>query len=295
MKNSKPDAKGSARRPVLPQMPSARRIANRLLPRSVMERVEAVQLRDVGHGYDRFGMSANGVAFGLMLTQVAYAHWFRVRSHGHDHVPTAGPVVLACNHSGTVPMDALMVWSDLVRNGPAGRVPRPVVDHFVKLMPLVNLVFTRGGGFGGSRGNFHALLDAGDMVLVFPEGTPGISKPFSRRYQLEPFRQGHAELAIRHQAPIVPLCVIGAEEQLPQIGQIPLRVMGMPYLPIPGTPFPLPVRFHIWYGAPIDVPGRFKQELANDPATVAALAAEVQARVAELIEHGLAQREGIFT
>ena len=48
-------------------------------------------------------------------------------------------------------------------------------------------------------------------------GVPGISKPFRQRYRLRPFRVGHAELAIRHGARVVPAAVVGAEEQLPLV------------------------------------------------------------------------------
>ena len=71
--------------------------------------------------------------------------------------------------------------------------------------------------------------------MIFPEGVPGIIKPWSQRYQLKKFRVGHAELAIRHGAPIVPVGIVGAEEQLPAL--VSSRRLGKSF-GIESVPFP---------------------------------------------------------
>lgn len=267
----------------------------RLLPPDVRARVDALALADEGHGFDAFGMSRDGAAFGLVFTRFLYEAWFRVRSVDIGNVPATGPVVIACNHSGYLPLDGLMVGTDLLRRGPRGRPARVVIDHFVPNLPWVNLLFQRAGAVAGSRGNFHAILDAGGLIVVFPEGTPGIGKGVRRRYQLQPFREGFAELAVRHGAALVPAAVVGAEEAWAQIARIDgVRVMGAPYVPIPATPVPLPVRYHVYYGAPIDVAGRTRPEDADRPDVVRALAAEVRSGVAALIARGRAERRGWF-
>ncbi len=269
--------------------------AKLLVREELLERARLTRYRDHGHGIDPFGLHPDGVVGGLAITRWLYESYFRVVSYGAENVPADGPVVLASNHSGTLPLDGLMIWADLVRKGPPGRIPRVVVDHFVPSLPMVNIIFTRGGAVGGSRGNFHALLDAGEMVLVFPEGVPGISKSFSDRYQLASWRQGHVELAIRHRAPVVPVAVIGAEEQMPQIAKIEsISLFGIPHLPITATPLPLPVRYHLWYGEPIPVHERWSPEQASDPAVVAQGADMVRRAVEKLIAKGLQTREGVF-
>ena len=92
--------------------------------------------------------------------------------------------------------------------------------------------------------------------MIFPEGTPGIGKPFSDRYQLQEWRVGHCELAIRYRAPVVPVGIVGAEEQMPQLARIPMpKASPVPYLPVPATPLPLPVRYHIHFGEPMHFQG----------------------------------------
>lgn len=276
-------------------VPSGRTVASWLVPDDELARVEAMPFRDRGHGFDEFGLSRDGMALGLALTHWLYHRWFRVTSHGIEHVPAEGPVVVASNHSGTVPLDGLMICADLMRRGPM-RVPRAVVDHFVARMPVVAPFFARAGAIGGARANFHYLLSHGELVVVFPEGTKGIGKPFSERYHLQTWSEGHAELAIRHGAAVVPLAVIGAEEQMPQVARWEsFHLFGAPWLPIPVTLFPLPVHYHLWYGEPIPTRPRWTEADADDPAAVGELAAETRAAVEDLIAHGLRARTGIFT
>ena len=55
------------------------------------------------------------------------------------------------------------------------------------------------------------------------------------RYKLQEWRVGHAELALRFRAPVIPAAIIGAEEQMPQIARIPLgkrKIFGAPYIPV---------------------------------------------------------------
>ncbi len=258
------------------------------------KRFDNLVFHDEGHGYDAFGLQREFVAFGRLLTSPFYDKWFRVQSSGHEHIPSAGPGVIVCNHSGAVPFDGAMVWTDIVRKSEPPRVARPVADHFVPMIPVIGTVFARGGMVGGSRGNARALLEHGELLLIFPEGVPGIAKHFSQRYQLQEWRVGHAELAIRNSAPVIPAAVIGAEEQMPQIGRIPIAMMGLPFIPITLTPFPLPVRYHILYGPPVPIPELYRPEMADDPAAVREAAGRTRAAVEALIERGLAERKGIF-
>lgn len=283
-------------RPLAPRLPDPGALLRGLVPVEEHARAMEMELRDNGHGFDRLGMSREGVSTGLALTRALDRWWFRVSGYGRQGIPGEGPVIIAANHSGTLPLDGMMIWSDLVRRASGGRVPRVVLDHFVGELPFVSTVFTRAGAIGGARGNVHEVLSHDGLLIVFPEGTRGIGKPFSERYKLQQWSDGHAELAIRHQAAIVPCAVIGAEEQMPQVARLDaVRLFGAPYIPIPATLVPLPVHYHIWYGTPIDVAGRYPREAARHPGRVSELALEVRDAVAALIEEGLAARTGVFS
>ena len=106
-------------------------------------------------------------------------------SVGAEKIPQIGSVVLAANHSGNIPIDAMMLWNDVIRQTDPPRIARGIADHFVTALPFIGTLFARGGMVGGSRGNVRSLLEAGELLMIFPEGVPGIIKPFSKRYQLQ--------------------------------------------------------------------------------------------------------------
>lgn len=266
-----------------------------LLPRAERERLKGLAVQDAGHGYDLLGMHPDSVAFAKALARFPYERWFRVISHGAEHIPKTGAAVLACNHSGMLPIDGTMVVIDVLEHTDPPRLPRAIGDAFIPFLPWLGTAFSRAGMVSGSRGNFRYLLDSGELVLVFPEGVPGISKGFKKRYQLQEWRVGHVELAIRHRAPVIPVAVIGAEESWIQIAKLEgFHLFGAPFLPVPLTPFPLPVRFHIYYGEPLALHERWTYDEALDPNVARAAADLVKGEVQALIERGLRQRKGWF-
>jgi 1-acyl-sn-glycerol-3-phosphate acyltransferase len=270
-------------------------LARAILPQAELDRLARIKIHDEGNGFDAFGMHPDGVAVSVALLRFLHRKYFRVTSHDASHIPADGPVILAANHSGTLPLDAAMLYADVIQNTDPPRVPRPLADLFVPRLPFISTMFARAGVIGGARANAHRLLDDGELLMVFPEGVPGIAKPFRERYHLKEWRVGHAELAIRHRAPVVPVAIIGAEEQWPQIARITrFHPLGVPHLPIPLTPLPLPVHYHIHYGAPIFLHETWPPEQADDPVALADAAARVKAAVVGLIATGLAGRAGIF-
>jgi len=282
----------------MPFPPSiARSLASLYLSDEALERLSDLHYQDAGHGYDPFGLHPDFVALGHLIAGPLYDKWFRVISRGHENIPETGPAVLASNHSGSIPLDGAMIWMDVLRKTEPPRVPRAIADHFVPSLPWVGTLFARSGMIGGSRGNTRVLLENGELLLIFPEGTPGIVKPWKERYQLRKFRVGHAELAIRHGAPIVPVGVVGAEEQLPLLHTSKRlgKLLGVPEVPIPAVPFPLPVRYRIFYGEPIPIQERYSPDDADDPEVVRAVAAQVQSAVDTLLKQGLKERNGVFT
>ena len=107
--------------------PSVARALTRLIG-SDDHRARAAHLSfaDAGHGYDAFGMHPDFIAFGDALVSFLYERWFRVKSYDAHHVPSHGPAILAANHSGTLPLDGMMLWADVLRHTHPPRAPRPV-------------------------------------------------------------------------------------------------------------------------------------------------------------------------
>lgn len=266
-----------------------------LLPRAERERLAQLTVRDAGHGFDPLGMNADAVRAAIGTNRFFYKVYHRVRSHGAQHIPQSGPAILAANHSGMLPIDGTMLFLSVVDNTDPPRAPRPVGDVFIPFLPVVSTVYSRLGVVSGSRGNFRYLLENGELIMVFPEGARGIGKGWDKRYQLQHWHPGHAELALRFRVPVIPVGIVGAEEAWPQIARIErFRAFGVPWLPIPASPLPLPVRIDVHYGAPIYLHEQFPSERAYDPEVAKPAAGIVKHAVEQLLERGRDERSSIW-
>ena len=99
-------------------------------------------------------------------------------------------------------------------------------------------------------------------------------------------------LALETNTPIVPVAVVGSEEQAISVGNIkPLAdLLGMPAFPILLNYFPLPVRYHIYFGEPMEFRGN-----ANDEDEVIGKKVEqVKRRIHDMIQDGLRRRRSWF-
>ncbi len=196
-----------------------------------------------------------------ILPAVRFLHdrYWRVEVTGAHYVPASGPVLLVSNHSGAVPFDGAMIVTALELH--RQRTLRFLYDRFVENLAPVAAFYNKVGGAVATRENAVTLLRMGEALLVFPEGVPGVAKPFGDRYRLRAFSPGFARLALALDVPIVPVAVVGAEEIYPVVGRAEGvgRFFGMPYVPV--TPFfpllgvlgalPLPTKWFIRFGKPI--------------------------------------------
>jgi 1-acyl-sn-glycerol-3-phosphate acyltransferase len=246
---------------------------------------------DEGYGFDLFGLHPPSLQRAARVGAPIYERYFRVDSRGAERIPERGPAIIIANHGGVLPVDAAMLCLDVLRN--TARISRAIADHFVPRLPLVSTLFARLGVVSGTHANVRRLLERGELLAIFPEGVAGPAKPFRQRYELQQWRVGFAEHAIRHHATIIPAAIVGAEESWPLAARLPVtRAFGAPYLPIPMSPFPLPARYLIRYGEPIR--GREHDRHADDPGAVARLADDARAAVAGLLATTLAERQGVF-
>lgn len=273
---------------------TARKLWRAIAPPALQARLDHIHYDDAGHGYDPLGLQPDSVALSTAAARFVYEKYFRVVSHGIENIPKKSAAILACNHSGLIPIDGVMIVNDIIRHTNPTRVPRAVGDMFIPLLPFVGNSLSRMGMVSGSEGNFRYLLEHGELALIFPEGVPGISKGFKKRYQLQEWRVGHTEFAIRYQAPVVPVGVVGAEEAWIQIAKLDLKLFGAPFLPLPLTLLPMPVKMHIHYGEPIDFSKRWKPSDADDPEVTEEAAQIVKQAVENLLAKGLEERKGWF-
>ncbi len=163
-----------------------------------------------------------------------YRHWFRAEWEGLERIPTDGGALLVANHAAAIPSDA-----PVIMHGIETELNRPVyglAEFIFRDMPIVGTAWARSGGVTAHPENAYRLLrEQQQLVLVFPEGTKGTSKPYRERYKLARFgRGGFVEIAMRAGVPIVPIAVVGAEESMPIVWKVPgvAKALGVPYVPI---------------------------------------------------------------
>src|SRR5437899_4949929 len=183
---------------------------------------------------DEWGRSEKFREITRTIYEPIYRHWFRVEWEGLEKIPTDGGALIVANHAGAVPSDAPAIMHGIETE--LGRAVYGLAEYIFRELPVVGTLWSRVGGVTAQPDNAYRLpREQRQLVLVFPEGTKGTSKPYSERYKLARFgRGGFVEIAMRAGVPIVPIAVVGAEESMPVIWKVPglARAFGVPYVPI---------------------------------------------------------------
>jgi 1-acyl-sn-glycerol-3-phosphate acyltransferase len=242
--------------------------------------------------------------FDATLYEFFYRYWFRAEVEGIENVPATGGALLVSNHSGALPPDAAMIAKSIREEHSHPRPLNITVEHFFKGYPGFSMLVSKIGCVPAHPANVHRLLfDEDQLVLVFPEGRKGTEKLYKDRYRLRRFgRGGFVEAAMRARAPIVPICVVGAEEAAPVFAQLGLfkKLTGLLYFPITPT-FPhfglagmlgyLPAKFKIRFLEPI----RFDDEgMHEDKALVQTVAHDIRATIQENLWDMLGARRSVW-
>jgi 1-acyl-sn-glycerol-3-phosphate acyltransferase len=260
-----------------------------------LEAIRALPTRQNEYGYDPFGFNREEAKLAILVVKWFYRHYFRCTVHGIDQAPP-GRVMLVANHSGQLPFDGMNIAAAMLLDARPARMVRSMIERFVPTLPYASYLFPRWGQIVGDPDNCIRLLEDEEAILVFPEGSKGISKPFTQRYQLQPFGLGFLRLALATNTPIVPIAVIGAEEQAPAFNLRPLaRLLGTPAFPVmPFPPFfpilPLPSRYAIYFGEP----RLFNAHPDDDDEVIEPLVKSIRLTVESMIHVGLKNRTSIF-
>ena len=262
-------------------------------------RMRRIPTRLNRYGYDAWGFHAATARRAFAVTSLLYRHWFRVEAHGLEHIP-AGRALLIANHAGQVAIDATMIGTACFLEAEPPRVIRGMGEYWLPTVPWVNIAMVRTGSVVGTRKNCVDLLEQEELVIAFPEGIRGMNKLIWERYQLQEFGYGFMRLALETRTPIIPVAVIGSEEQAPAIANLkPLaRLLRMPAFPVTLTwPWlgalgllPLPTKYRIYFGAPM----WFEGSASDEDEAIGERVEEVKTRIADMLATGLAARRAIF-
>ena len=132
--------------------------------------------------------------------------WFRYSISGREHLPSSGPYIIAPVHRSNID-------SPLASFVTRRRARFMGKDSLWKIRSI-GKVFTLLGGFPVTRGSADlealkrcvAVLDAGEPLVMFPEGTRQSGSV------LQPLFEGPAYVALKRGVPIVPVGIGGSEK-----------------------------------------------------------------------------------
>lgn len=262
-------------------------------------RLDRIPTRLGPYGVDPFGFDPQFVKKLVGFLAWVYEHYFRCHAFGIGNIPDGRCLVVA-NHSGQLPYDAAMVSAAVFLEREPPRYLRSMVERFVPSTPFVSSFLARCGQILGTPANCRRLLDAGNAILVFPEGVRGLNKTWDQRYQLQRFGQGFVRLALESGTPIVPVAVVGAEEQAPSLLNLRIlgKAFGLPAFPVtPTFPWlsvagllPLPTRYRIYFGEPM----RFEGTGNEEDEVINKKVEQVRSVMQKMVDDGVSAREHIF-
>jgi len=218
--------------------------------------------------------------------------WWRIEVLGRERLPRRGPMLLVANRvPAAVPYEALVLARALAQGAPKAAAVRPLVDPWLLELPVVGATLRALGARPATRLAARAVLEAGESLVVFPEGQAAIGKSLAQRYRLAPFRRGVLlNAALEAGVPVIPVAVIGAEDAQPVVGRLPgLGWLGLPPFPITPVPFPLPTKWTVHVGDPLAVPSA-----GADARAMQEFQARVRERLQGLLSDAVRRRPGLF-
>jgi 1-acyl-sn-glycerol-3-phosphate acyltransferase len=206
-----------------------------------------------------------------------YEHYFRVQTQGWENVPPEGKMLLVGSHNGGLASpDTSMFMVDWFKRFGYDRPAYALMHPSAWENPLFAIPSAQVGAIRAHPKTAIAALHREAALLVYPGGAQDMFRPYSKRHEIYlANRKGFIKLALREQAPIIPLVSHGAHEtfimladlypvleQLYDLG-FPLHLdldtgvfpiyLGLPWGlgigPIPN--FPLPNQIHTKVGKPI--------------------------------------------
>jgi len=296
----------SATETVVQAVGALRRTVTEVLPetvfdlqRQIEDRMHRIPTRLNGYGYDPWGFHPDTAQRAMLVTALFYRYWFRVETQGIANIPS-GRVLLISNHAGQIALDAAMIACGCLLEAEPPRVIRGMGEYWLPTVPWVNELMVRTGSVVGTRKNCIDLLENEEAVIAFPEGIRGMNKLIWERYQLQEFGQGFMRLALETHTPIVPIAVVGSEEQAPAIANVRslARLLRIPAFPVtltwpllgPLGLMPLPVKYRVTFGEPM----LFEGNPSDEDEVIGEKVEQVKARIATMLARGLAARRSYF-
>jgi len=276
---------------------AVRSVTSAVLGQDLEDRLRQVSRQLAPDGVDPFGWDPDYARYVIAGATMLSRSYFRTIVSGVENLPK-GRMLLVANHSGQIPLDGVIIAISVFLEANPPRVVRAMVEKWSQTLPFVASFFAKCGQVVGVPENATRLLESGEAILVFPEGTRGLAKTFAHRYELADFGLGFMRLALQTDTPIVPVAVIGAEEQYISVANLRsiAKTLHMPSFPIipqllfPGGMLPLPTRYRLHFGEPL----QFRGDPDDDDSVIEEKVWVVKATIQAMLNKGLTERKSLF-
>jgi len=174
------------------------------------------------------------IAFGGLVLRAIARLVVRLRIEGDlSAIPKAGPLIVAANHASSA--DPVLIGAFLNRQldrplnwlGKREIIETPILGRIFR-MAGIHPVDREAADLEAFRAAMR-VLDAGQVLAVFPEGTR------SRDGALQPVREGVGMLAVRSGAPVLPVAIVDSDVMwprghlLPRFGRTVTVRYGVPF------------------------------------------------------------------
>jgi 1-acyl-sn-glycerol-3-phosphate acyltransferase len=222
-----------------------------------------------------------------------YRSYFKVRVFGAENVQDR-PYMIVSNHTGQLPIDGMLITIAFALEVSPPRILRVMVERFLAQLPFLGDISAQTGAILGDRANCQYLLDNHESILVFPEGVRGISKNTPDYYKVRSFSQGFYRIAAHNKTPILPVCVIGAEEMFPFVFHAKklASFLSLPSLPLSANLFPLPSPIDIYIGKEIPIPESIEAEASDKD--IKENVFQIENTIKRMVINGLKNRRPFF-
>lgn len=228
--------------------------------------------------------------------------WWRVECNGLEKLPKDGAALIVGNSGSFLPWPAFMLLYALMSSR---HNPRRL--HIVADMDWITderlFSFLRELGFVPfSSANMKRLFSKGELVAIFPEGVPGLAKPYMGRDRLNVFDWVKLFPAVEEGVPIFPLATLGCDESVPILTNMEktAKLLNLPAFPItpffPWLPFPLnlgslPTKWHMSLIKPLNYEKTVERDQLEETAMRQSQFAEgeIQAELNRLLRQGWRQ------
>ncbi|MFW6358584.1 MAG: lysophospholipid acyltransferase family protein [Chroococcales cyanobacterium] len=165
-----------------------------------------------------------------------YTHYFRVQTEGWENMPPSGKMLLVGSHNGGMASpDTSMFLYDWCRHFGCSRPVYALMHPSAWKIPVLSQQAAQAGAVMAHPKMATEALKRDAAVLVYPGGAQDMFRPYTERDKIYfAGRKGFIKLALRENAPIVPLISYGAHDTIIVLGDLYEQVeylhkMGFPW------------------------------------------------------------------